>query len=412
MKRGRGSKNMSVRAVAPQVVEHGSRGMRNEARVVLGLGVAMVLVWAFIYLMPFQDLYSLWQYSSLATTLATIGSRANGILLVFSGAASEVSYDTETHLMQCVMCAVGGAALGLCGSTYQGAFNNPLAAPKTLGVMSGGALGSLLYILLLMPYVPQMPESNSVTTAQMIEFFNSQPWYWQIAMDYGQCLCSIVGCLLIVGIVVLVASATGKGKLSNISVILTGQVIAVGVTAVIEFFRYALGNSGDEELSDQLAAIENYSFARSYYFHDMLVMVVPIVILIVVIILLRKRFSLLSFGDDEARAMGINPNRLRYVMILLCTLLTALAISFCGHIAFLGFISAHISRRMVGPDMRFLLPASALFGGTFCMVIEWLCNSGLPFTNPYSAAAICSVLGGGLFLFLVVREALEGRHGW
>ena len=404
--------NISARAAGPTEEERGSRGMRREARGVLVLGVMLLAVFALIYLLPFLDLSKLWQHTSLATVLADASERVNALVLAISGHASDVEWESERHLMQCVMCCVGGAALGLCGSTYQGAFNNPLAAPKTLGVMAGGALGSVLYVLLFLPYVPSLPQSSNVTAAQMAQFWAEQPWYWQLASRYGQCICSIAGCLLIVGVVVLVAAACGKGRLSNISVIITGQVIAVGVTAVIEYFRYTLGNAGDEQLADTLAAIENYAFMQDYEFIDLLYMVLPLLILIFIIIAMRRKFSLLSFGDDVARTMGVNPNRLRYAMIALCTLLTALAISFCGHIAFLGFISAHISRRIVGPDMRFLLPASALFGGTFCMIVVWLCNSGLPFTNEYAAGAICSVLGGAMFLIMVVREARRGLNGW
>lgn len=102
--------------------------------------------------------------------------------------------------------------------------------------------------------------------------------------------------------------------------------------------------------------------------------------------------------------MGIDVNKSRYLMIIICTFMTGWAISFCGHIAFLGFISAHLARKIVGPDFRFLLPASVFTGGTLVLIVLYISQSGLPYTSPGSAGTICSVLGGLLFLVVAFQE--------
>ena len=384
-------------------------GMRPESRRVLVLAVVFAIVFVTACIMPtYAFNYSLTEYP-LSAFLADVSNNLAAFTSMFAGNTS-----FETRFMAVLVCAVGGAALGLCGSTFQGAFNNPLAAPKTLGVMSGGALGALVYVLWLKHYTPLMPmENGSVKASEISAWISSlDPFSW-FYFNYGRCLCSIVGCFVIVGIVMALTTFLGRGKLSNIIVIIFGQVFSVGVTAVIQFARYYFTVGGDSETATELVQIENYTMIGTYYFRDLLVVVLPIAVCMIIVLLMRNRLTLLSFGDDVANTMGINVKRTRYAMIALCTIMTGLAISFCGHVAFLGFISAHIARRVVGPDFRFLLPASMLTGGALISIIQYVCQSGLPFTDPYAAGPVCSILGACLFMILVLRQRGEGEtHAW
>lgn len=388
--------------------EQARRGMRPEARRVLALGVAsLVLVMLAMLLPTYMFDHSMVKFTP-AVFLNVTSTNLDGLVGVFTGNGAAF----EARFMVVVVCAVSGAALGLCGSTYQGAFNNPLAAPKTLGVMAGGALGALVYVLFLQNVGPQMPGgSGSYTSSQInawIASLNPLEWFW---VNYGQCLCSIVGCFLVVGIVMTLTSALGRGRLSNVMVIIFGTVFSGTVTAVISFCRYYFTTGGGIDMADQLQAIENYTMLNTFSYRDLLIIVLPIALCMAVVLVLRNRLTLLSFGDDEAATMGVNVNRSRYVMIAICTLMTALAISFCGHVAFLGFISAHLARRIVGPDFRYLLPASVFVGGGLLTVIQYLCQSGLPYTSPYSAGVVSSILGACLFLFIVLAQRGKGGTG-
>ncbi len=383
-------------------------GMRPESRRVLVLAVVFALVFVTANLLPTHAFASSLTTYTLSAFLADVSNNIASFTAMLTGYGAAF----ETRFMAVLVCAVSGAALGLCGSTFQGAFNNPLAAPKTLGVMSGGALGALLYVLWFKQYTPVMHGHGSVTVSQITAWETSlDPLSW-FYLNYGRCLCSIVGCFIVVGIVVALTTFLGRGKLSNIIVIIFGQVFSVGVTAVIQFARYYFTVDGDSETALELAGIENYTMINTYHFYDLIIVVLPIVVCMVAVLLLRNRLTLLSFGDDVANTMGINVKRTRYGMIALCTLMTALAISFCGHVAFLGFISAHISRRIVGPDFRFLLPASMFTGGALITVIEWICQSGLPFTSTYAAGPVCSILGACLFMVIILRQQGEGNHAW
>jgi iron complex transport system permease protein len=382
--------------------------MRPEARRVLACGIAAVVLVALAMILPTY----MFEHSQMGFTPAVFfdvtAYNLNGLATVLTGGGGWF----EKRFLAVVVCAISGAALGLTGSTYQGAFNNPLAAPKTLGVMAGGAAGALIFVLLLQDVGPQMPDSGaSVTRAQIIVWqasLSPLEWFW---VNYGQCLCSMAGCFLVVGVVIGLTSAIGHGKMSNIIVIIFGQVFAGTVTAIISFCRYYFTRDGGIDMADQLREIENYTMIRTYYFQDLLIIVVPIVLCMVVVLFMRNRLTLLSFGSDEAASMGVNVNRTRYVMIALCTVMTAIAISFAGHVAFLGFISAHLARRIVGPDFKYLLPASIFVGGGLLTLIQYISQSGLPWTSPYAAGVTCSIVGACLFLFIVIKQRGGGSSG-
>ena len=377
---------------------------------VFALGVTFVLLVLLAMILPLYMYNHAMMEFTPAVILDVIAYNVNGLFGVITGNGGVF----EQRFMGVVVCAVSGAALGMCGSAYQGAFNNPLAAPKTLGVMAGGALGALVYVLFLQDLGPQDPRAmrdTGITIGQLYLWQQSLTpleWLW---VTYGKCLCSIVGCFIVVAIVMAITTILGKGKLSNIIVIIFGQVFAATVTAIISFCRYVFTQEGGIDMVDELRAIENYTMIYNYTYIDLLVVVLPIVICMVVVIVMGRRLTLLSFGDDEAATMGINVKRTRYAMIAVCTLMTAWAISFCGHVAFLGFISAHIARRIVGPDFKYLLPASLFVGGGFLTVIQYICQSGLPFTSPYAGGVVCSIIGALVFMGIVFAQRGRGGSG-
>jgi iron complex transport system permease protein len=390
--------------------QQGLKGMRPEARRVRNLGIAFAVTVVLAMVLP---IYFTGQHALIQLTLSRFldvcADNLAGLVGVFTG---NTSASFEMRFCGVVVCAVSGGALGLCGSTYQGAFNNPLAAPKTLGVMSGGALGALIWVFWGARFLPKFYSGSSYTQADFQEMLSSLDPLSYLWVFYGKAICSTIGCFLIVGIVVFIASLIGRGRLSNIVVIIVGQVFSVAVSAIIQFARYLVTSTGHEDLADEIASIENYTMMSSYGFQDLLFIVVPIVACMAVVLALRNRFTLLSFGDEEAQTMGVNVNRTRYLMIAVCTLMVGLAISFCGHVAFLGFISAHIARKIVGPDFRFLLPASIFVGGGFLTAVQWVCYSGLPLTNEYAAGSVVSVVGAAIFLVLAVREGRRLGSEW
>lgn len=381
---------------------------RSETRRLTVLGIVAICLVLLAMLLPTGMFYSFSQTMTLSVFIERVTGNFAGLVSVFVGNGEAY----ETRFMAVLVCAVSGAALGICGSAYQGAFNNPLAAPKTLGVMAGGALGGLVYVIWGRGLGLQMPSSNSAFTysqrQEWLATLNPLEWMWQ---TYGMSLCSIAGCCLIVTIVVAITTVLSRGRLSNIIVIIFGTVFAACVTALISFARYVYTIDGDLDTADALKSIENYTMVSTFHFNDLLIVVLPICVCIAVLLLMSRRLTLLSFGDDQAASMGISVNKSRYLLIAVCTVLTALAISFCGHVAFLGFISGHLARRIVGPNFKYLLPASLFTGAGLLTLVQYICESGLPFTSANASGSVCSMLGSLLFLGMVLAQWRKGGSG-
>ena len=405
-----GSSGGLAAAFDPDALESPAKpAQRREARNTFLAGVTFAVIVIAALVVPTYLFNHATTAMSLSTVIDRVASNLDNLIGVFTGSPAA----GEQRFMGVIVCAVSGAALGMCGSAYQGAFNNPLAAPKTLGVMSGGALGALVYVLFLENVGPQNPFTGSYTASQLTTWEQSLgplQWMWY---EYGKCLCSIVGCFVVVGIVVALTAALGRGRLTNVIVIIFGQIFAATITALISFARYWATANGGIDMIDELKAIENYTMVYSYGYEDLGIIIAPILVCMVAVLLMSRRLTLLSFGDDEAATMGINVNATRYAMIAVCTIMVAVSISFCGHVSYLGFISAQISRRLVGPDFKYLLPTSMFVGGGFLTLIQWICQSGLPFTDPYAAGTVCSILGATIFIVIVLAQrGGEGSGSW
>jgi iron complex transport system permease protein len=126
----------------------------------------------------------------------------------------------------------------------------------------------------------------------------------------------------------------------------------------------------------------------------------PMLLGVIPLLLLRWRINVLSLGDEEARALGVNTGRLRLIVILCATLMTASAVSISGMIGWVGLVIPHLARMVVGPNYKILLPASTLIGATYLLLVDdlarLLCTTELPL------GVLTSLIGAPFFLFLLV----------
>ena len=388
--------------------------LSNPGQRVLVLGVVCAVIVFGGMLLPPQ-LFTGTGYSGLLSSPSVFIDQFGKRIASFLAFATGGDNSFEWQFCGFVLSAMMGAALGMCGSVYQGALRNPLAAPKTLGVMSGGALGAFLYYLTPLATAGPVFISESASSANIAdyaEWVDSLDLFSQLWLEYGKAFCSVAGCFLVVSIVVAISASTGRGKLSNITVIIAGQIFSVGVSSMILFYRQTCLAGGDTDLAKQLMQIENYALGGIYYLDDLVLIGVPLLVCIVAVLLMRNKLTVMSFGDEEAQSMGVNVNRWRYIMIAVCTFMTGWAISFMGHVAFLGFISAHVARRIVGPDMRYLLPASLFVGAGFITFFFLLTTVGLGFAPQGSVGMWTSVIGASVFLVLALRQRGKSGTGW
>ncbi len=187
---------------------------------------------------------------------------------------------------------------------------------------------------------------------------------------YQQQICTLIGCFAGVGLVLLVATIAGRGRLSASAMILSGTVfssITSQCSMMIQYYMI-IKNPNDQRI-ELIQELMMGTFDNVTSLQYLLMMAVPILICLAVLLALSGRLNLFSLDEDEAMTMGVNLRPLRYVIIAIGTILTAVVVSFCGRIGFLGFMIPLVGRKLVGPDMRRLLPASLMLGSILLILV-------------------------------------------
>jgi iron complex transport system permease protein len=276
----------------------------------------------------------------------------------------------EVRLPRILAAALAGAALAAAGAAYQGLFRNPLVSPDILGVSSGAGLGAVVGIFLALP----------IAAIQLTAF---------------------VGGLVTVGLVYAI-SATVRGREPTLVLVLAGVVVGSLAGAAISLLKVVA------DPYDQLPAITFWLLGSlaSIRKGDVLVALPLVLVGLVPLILLRWRINVLSLGDEEARALGVNAGRLRIVVVAAATLITSSVVAISGVIGWVGLVMPHIARMLVGPDFRRLLPASMLLGATYLVLVDTLARSIARVETPLGI--LTAMIGAPFFLWLLAR----GQRGW
>lgn len=261
-------------------------------------------------------------------------------------------------------CMVGGS-LATAGTAYQSVFRNPMAAPDVLGASSGACFGAALAILLGF--------SRSGVTASAFLFS-----------------------LLTVVLVLFVARRTHGSQVMTI--LLSGVMIGSLFSACTSYVKLVA------DPANQLPEITYWLMGSlsGTRLKDVSFAVIPMLIGLVPLYLLRWRINLLTFGEEEARAMGVNTRRLRLVVILCATVLTAASVAVSGMIGWVGLVIPHLSRKLVGNDCRHLLPASTVFGAIFLLLVDNVSRNLLAVEIPIGI--LTAFVGAPFFLYLMTRK--------
>lgn len=273
------------------------------------------------------------------------------------------------RLPRIMVCLLVGAALAVAGSSYQGMFRNPLTSPDLLGAAAGASLGACIALLLNMDGL-------------MVQLF------------------AFIGGLLAVALTV---SMNGLVKYD----VLLGLVL--GGIMVSTLFQ--AGTSMVKLLADSNDKLPEITYWLMGSFADVLgrdfwLALAPMLIGFAVLLSQSWKLNVMSFGDEEARAMGINTKRTRIVVIFAATLLTSVSVAVAGIIGWVGLVIPHLARAVVGPNYRVLLPVSMLFGATFLLVIDDICR--VCFTPELPIGILTSIVGVPVFLFIFKRN----MRGW
>ena len=258
-----------------------------------------------------------------------------------------------------------GAGLAMAGAAFQGLFRNPLVSPDILGASAGAALGAVLGIFF----------SLSILGIQALAF---------------------LGGLLAVGMVYVVSASFRQGD-PVLLLILTGVVLGSLVGAGIGLIKYLA------DPYNQLPAITFWLLGSlaSTTADDVFKLALPIAAGGLVLLLLRHRMNVMSLTEDEARSMGVNTTRIRWVVVVGATLVTSAGVAMAGVIGWVGLVVPHMARFLVGPSFDRLLPASALLGASFLLLIDTLARSMAHIEVPLGL--LTAVVGTPFFIALLRR---------
>ncbi len=376
----------------------------GRVRAIVIIVIALVACFALACILPTNVFSSVYRTdSSIATYLEEMQAQFGGLISFFTGADTLYSI----YIWELVAALLAGAALGLSGGVYQGALKNALASPSTLGVTSGGALGSIIYAVTM-----YRGEFNG-SAQEYSQYLEELDLLSYMAELYGSFLCSLLGCFLVVALILAISVIAGHGKVSNVSLIIAGQVFVAIINVVLVWVRYYLEQtSGNADVAQFLTANQTITFSGAYNLQSVAMFAIPLMACMAVVFMQSSKLSLLAFNDDEARSMGISTAKTRYLTVGLCTALTALVIPFCGPVGFVGFIAPHVARRLVGPDFKYLLPASALIGALVVICAHYVSTMGIPGLVAGSTGVITSVVGCGMFIVMAFRTKGERRGEW
>ena len=258
-----------------------------------------------------------------------------------------------------------GAMLSLSGAVYQGVFKNPLISPDLLGVSSGASVGAALAIML----------GATLAQRQIMAF---------------------LGGLLAVYL------STSIPKLfknrSNLTLVLSGIIVSGFLCSILSIMKFVA------EEQTELASIVFWQMgSMAKVLGREIIAISPVfVVCTIILLLLSWRINILSFGDLEAKSLGININKIRGIVIICASLLTASAVSISGTIGWVGLVIPHLGRILVGTDHTKLIPTTVVMGALFMLVIDTLARAISNVEIPLSI--LTGFVGAPLFAYLLYRQ--------
>ncbi|MBR3410924.1 MAG: iron ABC transporter permease [Candidatus Methanomethylophilaceae archaeon] len=265
---------------------------------------------------------------------------------------------------------LAGAGLAAAGVAMQSTLMNPLADPYTTGVSSGASFGATIGIVL------------------EISLFG-------VSAQYTTVINAFVFSLIPMAMIILLSKARNG---SPTTMIMAG----IAIMYIFNAFTTLISLMAEPTKLEQLYrwTVGSLTFAGS---SDVLVMAVFVIPGIIILQFLTSKLNILSTGDDTAKSLGVDADRMRRIILLVVALIAAAVVSFTGLIGFVGLVAPHIVRIFVGPDNRFLLPASAAFGALLLIFAD-LVGRVIIAPAELQVGVVTAFMGGPLFLWLIIRK--------
>lgn len=274
------------------------------------------------------------------------------------------------RLPRLLFSAVVGVALSTAGTVFQGCFRNPLVEPYILGVSSGAACGAAMGIV--------FPEF--FLSVQVLSFIGGT-----------------------IAVVCTYAMARVEGQTPVITLVLSGIVVGSVFAALVGIMKYIARDAALREIVFWLMG------GFYYVTWDDVLLIAPVVAgCFLVIWSMGWKLNVLSMGDQEARSLGVNPERYKLFLMVLATLITSLAVSAVGIIAWVGLMVPHAARMIIGPDHRLVIPLSSVLGAIYLIICDTLART---LTSAEIPIGIITSLVGAPYLFFLLRSKGKAAFG-
>jgi len=283
--------------------------------------------------------------------------------------ASEHTVIFQIRLPRVIAAMLVGGGLSIAGASFQGLFRNPLVSPDILGVSAGAGFGAAIGILL----------SGNPTIIQISAFF------------FG---------------ILAVAVAYAIGRIyrnsSTLILVLAGIIVGSLFSALLSLSKYVA------DPYDTLPAIVFWLMGSlsTVSSADVIAIAPPILLGSLCLFLVRWRINLLSVGEEEAQALGLDTKKMTVAIIVASTIVTASAVCISGIVGWVGLVVPHIGRMLVGPDFRRLIPASAVLGASFLLVVDDIARTLAAIEIPLGI--LTALIGAPFFAYLLAQK----KVGW
>lgn len=275
----------------------------------------------------------------------------------------------NVRLPRTIMAALVGAGLSMSGAAFQGMFQNPLVSPYVLGVSAGASFGAALGLLL----------SWNIWLVQIVAFI------------FG---------IIAVGITYAMSHLYKSTPI--LMLVLSGMVVSAFFQAMVSLVKFA----ADDE--DKLPAITFWLMGSlgKVSLENLAPSALPMIIAMLIIYVIRWKLNVLSMGDSEAESLGLNTERIKITVIITTTVISALSVSLCGIIGWVGQVIPHFCRMIVGPSHKALIPATIFVGASYIILIDNLCR--LVSITEIPIGILTSVVGAPVFGYLLRKT----KGGW
>ncbi len=361
------SSGLTASQEVERVADAASSAFRLPTGVSVACALVLVAVAAFSSISGAADLPIGGVLTSLIDRLPLIGVDS-------SLSDRQLSILYQIRLPRLVLGLLVGGALGLSGAAYQGVFRNPLADPYLLGVSAGAGFGAVLAL------------------------------GFDLDVSWGP-FGAVPAAAFIGALVAVMASATvARGAWSSPATLLLGGIAVAALFSAAQ--TYALQQLNETRAREVLSWL--FGQLTTSGWSEVGILAPYVVVCGFVLLVHRRHLDVLRVGDDEARSLGLNPTRVRFIILVAASLLTAVAVSVSGLIAFVGLVVPHVVRLVVGHSYRIVLPLAGVLGAAFLALVDVGARTiAAPAELP--VGVITALIGAPIFALVLRRHPIQAR---